>query len=321
VSEIKPRWPGARARHLKSGALTGHAVREGTFRSFDGTRLFYRVEGPQPDTPDPNRPPLVFCYGLMCSSFHWTYQIDHFRVGYNAVCMDYRAHQNSEVPRDLRSLNTETMAMDLALCLDHLGIDRAVLIGHSMGSNVAMEFYRQHPDRVAGLVLANATARRPLETLFYGNFNQKALEIARFAFDLSPDLVRKGWDIQKKSRLAKLFITLGGFNPFLTSPEDVEVYVREALDADPEVFLTLLENYDRYDATTWLHQIRVPTLLLAGKLDLITPLSNQRLLHQLIPGSQLEIIPNGSHCIQLDLPELINRKLERFLNELAPRSV
>lgn len=312
MSKLKPRPPGARSALLNNLEGIGRIpTQEGYIRSFDGTELFYRVEG--------TGHPVVFCYGLMCSSLHWTYQIDHFRHEYMTICMDYRGHQNSETPRDLATLNPAVFATDLAILLDELRIDRAIIVGHSMGGNVALEFYRQFPDRTEGLVLANTVARAPLETLLYGNFNQRILALLTNLFETAPGMIRKFWSLQKRSHLAKLFVTMAGFNPFLSSPEDVEVYFREVLDADPEIFLKLLAAYDRFDATSWLHRINVPTYILAGKIDHITPVANQKLLHQLIPGSHLEVIPNGSHCIQLDLPELINRRLGRFLTEIQRR--
>ena len=62
----------------------------GYIRSFDGTRLFYSIEG--------KGPPLIFCYGLVCSSLHWTYQIEYFRKNYQAIWFDYRGQHRSEEP-------------------------------------------------------------------------------------------------------------------------------------------------------------------------------------------------------------------------------
>ena len=66
------------------------------------------------------------------------------------IWFDYRGHNNSETPRDLRSLTVETLARDLGIILDELGIKEPVpLLGHSMGVNTVLEFYRQQPDRVS----------------------------------------------------------------------------------------------------------------------------------------------------------------------------
>jgi pimeloyl-ACP methyl ester carboxylesterase len=151
----KPRPPGARKKSLAE-QLRSHdrpPVSHGYVKGFDGTRLFYSSEG--------KGPPLVFCYGLVCSSLHWTYQIDYFQQKYQSVWFDYRGHQNSDVPEDLKSMTIPNIARDLGTLLDELQIKEAVLLGHSMGVNAVLEFYRQQPHRVKGMVLANGTAKHP----------------------------------------------------------------------------------------------------------------------------------------------------------------
>jgi pimeloyl-ACP methyl ester carboxylesterase len=282
--------------------LTTH----GYIKSFDGTRLFYGVEG--------RGKPLLFCYGLVCSSLHWTYQIEHFRKNYQTIWFDYRGHNNSETPRDLRSLTVETLARDLGIILDELGIkDPVPLLGHSMGVNTILEFYRQQPDRVHSLVLANGTPRRPLETLFRSNVLQMAFQLLGKAYRRSPELVVAAWKLQKGNPFARTMIRLGGFNPYLTPPEDIALYVDQVADMDPSILIHLIENYDNLDMTSWLHTIKQPTLIIAGQDDKITPLENQELMKQLIPNSELEIVKHGSHCPQMDLPEQVNLRIEKFL--------
>jgi pimeloyl-ACP methyl ester carboxylesterase len=308
----KPRPPGARKKSVaerlrESGDRP--PVSHGYVKGFDGTKLFYSTEG--------KGKPLVFCYGLVCSSLHWTYQIEHFQKTHQAVWFDYRGHQNSEVPKDMKSLTVGNIARDLGTILDELGIQEAVLLGHSMGVNAVLEFYRQQPKRVAGMVLANGTAKRPLETLFRGNALQSAFGLLRRAYDKSPSLVKAVWRLQKGNPLSRTLVALGGFNPHLTPQADIELYVDQVAEMDPGILIHLIENYEHYDATPWLHTIQVPTLILAGEQDNIIPVEQQELMHQLIPGSRFELVRHGSHCPQMDLPELVNLKIEKFLEEIS----
>src|SRR3954470_13068582 len=93
-----PRPRGARKKSFSNREFPDGRppVTHGFVKSFDGTKLFYSIEG--------KGKPLVFCYGLVCSSLHWTYQIEHFQQDYKAIWFDYRGHQNSEVPKNLDSL-------------------------------------------------------------------------------------------------------------------------------------------------------------------------------------------------------------------------
>ncbi|MBS1962985.1 MAG: alpha/beta hydrolase [Bdellovibrionales bacterium] len=310
-TETRSRPSGSRKKSLRDRLRpeTDVPTKHGYFRSFDGTKLFYSVEG--------EGKPLVFCYGLVCSSLHWTYQIEHFRKNYRTIWMDYRGHQNSDVPEDLGSLNLESLAKDLKLLLDELKVADAVLLGHSMGVNVVLEFARLFPERVAGMVLSNGTVNRPLETLLNSNALVPGFRALEFLRDKSPKLLNKIWTLQKGNPLVHRTIGMLGFNPHLTAKEDVALYVDQIADMDPRVFLSLIRNYDRYDGSTWLHTIKAPTRILAGEDDYIIPLAQQELLHQLIAGSELEIIRHGSHCPQMDLPDLVNSKIEEFLRRIS----
>ena len=305
---MNPRPLGARKKS-KEGRIqtqTRPPATHGYVKSFDGTKLFYSSEG--------KGKPLVFCYGLVCSSLHWTYQIDYFQNTHQAIWFDYRGHQNSEIPRDLGSLTLETMARDLAIVLDELNIQDAVLLGHSMGVNVVLEFYRQNPQRVAGMVLANGTAQRPLDTAFNHNSLSVGFKILKKLYEQSPSLFSFFWKLQKGNPIARTLVSLGGFNPHLTPQADIELYISQVAHMDPAILLTLMEQYQAYDATSWLHTVQTPTLIIAGENDHLIPLEQQELMHQLIPGSRLEVIKHGSHCPQMDLPELVNFKIEKFLN-------
>ncbi|OFZ19879.1 MAG: hypothetical protein A2X94_14560 [Bdellovibrionales bacterium GWB1_55_8] len=309
---IQPRPPGARKKSVAERSRLGDfrpPVTHGYLKSFDGTKLFYSTEG--------LGKPLIFCYGLVCSSLHWTYQIEHFRQGYKTIWFDYRGHHNSEVPANLKTLTLENIARDLRILLDELQVEKPVLLGHSMGVNVVLEFYRQNPDRVAGMVLANGTAQRPLETLFRNNALQAGFHLLKALHDKSPELVSAFWKLNKRNPISRTLIGLGGFNPHLTPQEDIELYVDQVADMDPAILINLIQNYDSYDATAWLHTVPVPALVLAGEQDRIIPLEQQELLRQLLPISRLEVIHHGSHCPQMDLPELVNLKIEQFLKDLS----
>ncbi len=306
-----PRPPGARKPGLHERGISTPdtpRVRHGYVKGFDGTRLFYSSEG--------EGIPLVFCYGLVCSSLHWTYQIQHFSKKYRTIWFDYRGHHNSATPKNLKSITLENIARDLNTVLEELHVSDAVFLGHSMGVNVVLEYYRQNPDRVKGLILANGTARPPLENLFKTNLSQLGFDILKKAQGLSPSLLKKLWKLQEKSSLARSMVAFGGFNPHLTPKEDIELYVQQVLAMDPSLLIQLIESYNNYDASAWLPGVEVPTLVIGGETDKMIPLPQQELMAQLIPNSRLEVIRHGSHCPQMDLPELFNLKLEKFLAEI-----
>jgi len=283
------------------------SVQHGYVKSFDGTEIFYSIEG--------EGEPLVFCYGLVCSSLHWTYQIDYFRSHYKTIWFDYRGHHNSDTPNDLSSITIKNIAKDLSFVLEKLKIDNATLLGHSMGVNVALDFFHLYPEKVKQLVLMNGTCKRPLENLLHHNFSEIFFKLLAHTEKRLPNLVQTLWKLQKNNPLSQWIVTQGGFNKHLAQKEDVAQYINQIAEMDAKLFLQLINNYNAYDATPWLHQINVPTMILAGEQDHITPTEEQELLHQLIPNSQIEIIKHGSHCPQMDLPDLVNLLIDNFLKK------
>jgi pimeloyl-ACP methyl ester carboxylesterase len=277
------------------------------FKTFDGTRLFYSVEG--------NGPPLLFCHGLVCSKLHWSYQMDFFRDRYTIIWFDYRGHHRSDTPADLESLTIDNFARDIECLLDELKIPKATLLGHSMGVNLVLDFYKRCPGRVEAMVLANGNARGPLETMFRTNIMHMVFPYLFNAYKKYPDLLNLLWRANGKGKIGPWVVGQLGFNPSLAKEEDIKTYVKMVSEMDMIVTLQLLKDYESYDATSWLHQIDVPTLVIAGENDYIIPKEAQEIMHQLIPGSRFEVIRHGSHCPQMDIPELFNVMIDRFFNE------
>jgi pimeloyl-ACP methyl ester carboxylesterase len=79
----------------------------------------------------------------------------------------------------------------------------------------------------------------------------------------------------------------------------------------------LFESMMKYDGRPVLERIEVPTIIIGGKQDSVTPQKHQEEMHQLVKGSDFFMVPYGSHCTQLDMPELVNLKIERFLRAVG----
>lgn len=306
INSGHPRTRGARSFFQTEVLGGGYPIRYGSVPSFDGTPIFYCEEG--------SGPPLVFCYGIACSSLHWTYQIDYFRKNYRCIWFDYRGHRHTPLPEDLKTLTVDASVQDLKCVLDFLGVEKSVLLGHSMGVSVVLDFARQYPERVSELVLANGTPKRPLDTLFGGNFLIPAFAILSQYEKSKPALVQAIWKLQEKAKFVGKGLGVLGFNHHLAHADDIKTYAKQIADLSPTVLTTMMDDYQHFDATPWLHEIKTPTLILSGEDDLITPPDTQKLLAQLMPSSELVTIQNGSHCSTLDLPDYVSLLIERFLH-------
>jgi len=137
-------------------------IRTGFATTAEGIALYWRHAGGGP------KPTFVCCNGLGVSTFFYKYIVERFAPEHGVLVWDYRGHGRSAPPPeplDEADLSIETCADDLALVLDTAGVEGPiVLLGHSMGCQVLLEYAYRHPHDVAGMVLLFGTAGRPLDT-------------------------------------------------------------------------------------------------------------------------------------------------------------
>ncbi|WP_433431010.1 alpha/beta fold hydrolase [Nonomuraea sp. CA-141351] len=120
----------------------------------NGIKLVYREEG------DPASPPLLLIHGRTANHNDWNGITQHFAARYRVLALDLRGHGASDYPG---SYAVTEMAEDVVALLDHLGIERATLIGHSLGGVVAYQVAMNHPERVERLVLEDAPPPHPFK--------------------------------------------------------------------------------------------------------------------------------------------------------------
>jgi len=283
-------------------------VREGFARAADGTRLYYRAEGTGPS--------LLCSNGIGVSTFFWAPLSRELSSEYTVIRWDYRGHGLSDDPRNPRSATVEQCAKGGLAVLDALGIERAALLGHSMGSQVGFELYRLHPERVAALVPTLGTYRHAVETFFGTAASLKAFEIIRHAIPAAPKLVQRATATVMRSSLADTTARLFRLvHPDLCPKDALVPYFAHNARLDPLVFLSLAESMQAHDASELLPRIDAPTLVVAGDRDLFTPLACAREMARLIPGAELFVIPGGSHAALVEQPLLLALRVRKFLQE------
>ncbi|HLB59112.1 MAG TPA: alpha/beta hydrolase, partial [Bdellovibrionota bacterium] len=118
------------------------------------------------------------------------------------------------------------------------------------------------------------------------------------------------------SPIGHAVISALGFNKALSQSEDIQKYLDGVSKHPPETLLYILQDYVKYDGTPNLKKISVPTLIIGGENDLITPIEHLEYLHKHIQGSEFIRIPYASHCTHLDMPEFVNLKLDQWLRKV-----
>ncbi|MGE3973136.1 MAG: alpha/beta fold hydrolase [Bdellovibrionales bacterium] len=281
----------------------------GYFESFDGTPIYYEVRG--------QGLPLIFAYGIACGSNHWRHQIRAFSQKYSCITFDYRGHHKSGIPKDRSHLSIDAIARDVAALCQHLKIDKSCFLGHSFGAQILLRTYELAPQLFHNMILVNGFATNPIQGMFGLDAVTQAFKAFKQGYEQMPETISYLWKFAVTNPIAlRLTGWAGGFNLSLTSFKDIEIYARGVASIEMDVFLQLFEQMMTYDGRLVLDRIQAPTLIIGGDKDTVTALPYQRTLHNNIKGSELLIVPYGSHCTQLDMPDFVNLRIEKFLNQV-----
>jgi 3-oxoadipate enol-lactonase len=244
---------------------------------------------------------VVLLHGYPFNRTLWRDQVSALRGDFRVILPDLRGHGESTVTSGTASM--EAMANDVAALLDRLNISVATIGGLSMGGYVALAFYRLFPSRVESLVLAATRAQADTEE------------------------ARKNRAVQaEKARTEGMEGIADTMLPKLLTPDtvakrpEVVKHVRGMMaSTNPEGAAAALQGMAmRQDQTSLLPQITAPTLILVGREDVITPVADSESMHREISGSQLRVIENAGHVVNLERPEEFNLALSGFLKAMGP---
>jgi 3-oxoadipate enol-lactonase len=267
--------------------------KSGTVRS-DGIDLYYEVHG--------EGPPLVLVMGIGYDSALWKLaQLPALSQRFQVVIFDNRDAGRSS--RATAAYTIADMADDTARLMDGLAIDRAHLLGLSMGGMIGQEFALRHSARLDHLILSGCGAAParvafdPIRTMNWIKANDRSGETfacQQFTWLFSTDFLRNKQAVQQT--LAML-----SSNPHPISPE---AYERQA------------QAYLQHDALDRLGGIKATTLVIVGEQDLLTPPHVCREVAGRIPGATFEVIKGAgsSHVVPIERPDDFNGVVTRFLS-------
>lgn len=239
--------------------------------------------------------PLVFCHGFTTTGQFWREQVEPFARNHQVVVVNLPGHGPSAHP-DGREYTIDAFAKDIALIFDHLSLQDAVLVGLSMGGTISQRFVLQHAQRLKGLVLVGATPH-----------------------GLGPDVqvsnVLAAIDEYGVEQASQRVIERS-FGP-RASKDLVEFAKREVIQTPEFVAKRAIVSLNESDTRNELKRIELPTLVVCGKEDRITPPAQSQELAQGIPGARLVLIDDAGHFPMLEAPEIFNRELCQFVDGLA----
>lgn len=262
-------------------------VRFGAMRLATGPRLHYAERGVA------GGPAMLFLHGWPDSWFSFSRVLPFLPRRHHALAVDQRGFGDSERPRD--GYGIDDLASDAAAFLDAVGIERATVVGHSLGSFVARRVAVAHPGRVARLVLIGSGVSA---------VNPVTREVQAGLRDL-PDPVPV--EFAREFQASTAHVPLPA--------EFLERIVAESRKLPARLWREVFDGLLAFDDAAQLGRIAAPTLLLWGDRDGLFPREDQDGLASAIPGARLRIYPATGHCPNWERPEQVAADLDAFVRE------
>ena len=281
--------------------------RESFVEAEDGTRLFVEELGA-------GEPPVVLTDGIGCDGFAWRYLAPRLAERHRVVHWHFRGHGRSGPPADPDRVSIEDLARDLRRVCEACGIERPVIASHSMGVQVALEYYRQNPDAVGALILMCGTFGK-ITTTFHGTdlLDQVLPSLMRGA-TMFPGLARAIWGRVPAALAFRVACVGRELDGERIQEADFQRYWEHAALMNPNVFLRMLQYAGEHDAKGFLCDMDIATLVVAAERDTFTPMELADEMAHAIPNAELEVIEEASHAAPVEQPDRIADRVEEFLS-------
>ncbi len=286
------------------------------FYTSDGARL-HTLTNFAPQEYRQDHPLLVFDYGLVCNPAHFELQYPDFDDTYQILVHDYRGHFNSSGGTPVSLVTLERLAKDLSEILTPYQNKKTIMIGHSMGVNVTLEYAKLFPDSILAMVLISGTVFPPQQVMFNSHAVDLVYPGIKFLFEKYPNICKLFWKNNFLNPVSIELLYRGGFNVQKVPREFVQVYAKRIGELSPEIFLQLFEEMKRHNIISHIEKIKTKALVIAGEKDKVIPLYVQKIIQEKLPHSELFVVNEGSHVPQADFPKLLNKRIQNFIENLS----
>jgi pimeloyl-ACP methyl ester carboxylesterase len=263
----------------KPGSLQGKSH----YASLDGKRVYYKSYGK-------GREALVLVHCWSCNMDHWRDQIPDFAKRSRVIALDLPGHGQSDKPEVAYTMDLFAGAVDAVL--RDAGVERAVLVGHSIGTPVIRQFYRKYPQKTLALVIVDG-ALRP--------FGDKKIGDQMLASLRAPNYKDAG---------TQMFAAMGG--PQL-APEIQERIKQSFLNTPQQVLVSAMEGM--MDDSIWAQdKIDVPVLAVMAKMP-FWPADTEQFYHSIAPKLEFQMWDGVGHFLMMEKPKQFNEVVIAFLDK------
>lgn len=281
----------------------------------DGAQLHVEVAG------KPDAPVIVFTHGWAMDSTIWAYTKRHFEKQYRLIFWDLPGLGLSTAGSS-NSISLSAFAQDLKTVITLAGSSKVLLVGHSIGGMTIQTLARDNPDlfsqRVAGVVLVNTTYTNPLKTMILPRLMQALqkplieplMHLTRW---LEPLAWLSAWQsyLNGTAHLTNRF----GFGRYVTHSQLEHTALLSTRNSQGNIAKGNVAMLN-WDATGALAKIRVPVLILAGDMDIVTKPDASHAMTEQTPSAQLRVIDGANHMGFLERPDVYNQAIEEFARSI-----
>ncbi|MFB3886956.1 MAG: alpha/beta fold hydrolase [Thermodesulfobacteriota bacterium] len=227
---------------------------------------------------------VLFIHGAGGGEYTWSYQKGFFEKEFHPVILELPGHGKSggEGEQEI-----EKYAQHVHTFLRAMGFPKVTLVGHSMGGAIVQTLALTNPEMIGRIVLVGTGAKLRVFPMILdeikSNFKEASRKIAQFAYspNVSSDLIERG--------------------------------ITDLLRCEPEVLYGDFLACDRFDVMSEVEKIDLPTLILCGEEDRLTPVKYSQFLQNRIRHSKMEILPGAGHMVMMESPGSFNQKIKEFL--------
>jgi pimeloyl-ACP methyl ester carboxylesterase len=279
----------------------------------DGARLFVEELGPESETRG-----VVFIHGSALRTDLWHYQMEGLG-GHRLVFYDLRGHGLSQPKGE--DLEIQRLVDDLEAVIDACGLEEVVLVGHSVGGMIALEYCRRDPEKlgsqVRGLGLLNTTYGPAAETVIGGATVARLERFTRRPLDAmgkrhqTIDTLRK---IIRPSDALFWAVAVAAFGEE-ASAKQIDFTYDMVAETPTDVVFELVKSYRAFDMAEALEDVNVPALVVSGTHDRLTVSSASEYLAEHLPKADLHIFDGCGHMSMLERHDEVNELLTKLFND------
>ena len=280
------------------------------FIAEDGTKLYFEVHGPEKGKP------IFFLHGWGISSALFSEQVPPLvELGYKVILMDSRRHGKSEMGEECIEIYKDNlldlMYLDFKELRKFLKINgKYMLVGHSAGGAISALISTFEPENVEALAILTSSytiSENPAMLLIWEM-------VPLFVQAIYNRYLRSGYKLVLRSRPVIYSLSMA-----LDQPVDkIRAWIEDFLVIPRQQLILEHKNFLRHNIKKNLKDVKCPTVIIAGSLDLITPAIMSKTMHEIIPNSELHIIQNAGHLAMIEQKDEVNEILVNFVKNYYP---